>query len=375
MKIAFLSLYNGTVFRGVESWTSKIVKYMKINNQEVLLVQGGLVKEDNEDYIKSVNIHAKDYSGNNNFVDKVRKKLEVHKADFDVKYFYRKSIPYLLEFKPDIIIPLHGKVQYLKKLLSGCKNIKFVGVGHAGIPKDVKYYDGFVALTNRDMKQIQEIDIPKRYITNGVELSLFQNVNKDMVVAFYKKIRNKYGHIENPLVLTVSALVEYKRIDLAIRAIEKMGRGTLIIAGDGPERRRLQKIAEDVVNANKNIKVIFIDKIDYNDMPLLYKIVDVFTHPADENEAFGSVIIEAMASGLPVIVNDDKARRDIVSINDYVVDPTNIDCYVEKLEENINNKTNFTKISTVIAKKFDWSIICKQYITFLNEVNYYSEDK
>lgn len=369
MKIALLSLYSGTVFRGVESWADKIAYYIKKNSEEVLLIQGGKLKGDDEIYIRSVNICAKDYSGNNSLIDKIKRKLDIHPSDLDVKTFYIKSITNLVEFNPDIIIPLHGKVNYLKKKISRYKlKAKFIGVGHAGIPKDVQYYDGFITLTQRDMIQIENLNIPKMYIPNGVDLNLFRNINKDKIVDFYRKIENEYNKISKPILLVVSALVGYKRVNLAMEAIKHMKTGTLIVVGDGPEKDKLQNIANNIMKFNSDINIIFMNRIKYDDMPLLYRIADVFTHPADETEAFGSVIIEAMASGLPVVVNDDVVRRDIVLDDNYLVDPTDVDDYVNKIKNVLHNKDHFNKLSIDISEKYDWNEICKKYLSFFYEI-------
>ncbi len=90
--------------------------------------------------------------------------------------------------------------------------------------------------------------------------------------------------------LIVSRLLSYKRIDLAVEAFNRLGL-PLIIIGDGPERRRLEKKAE------KNIK--FIGWHDGKIKNLYLKHCAAFIFPGEED--FGIAPVEAMGFGKPVL--------------------------------------------------------------------------
>jgi glycosyltransferase involved in cell wall biosynthesis len=88
----------------------------------------------------------------------------------------------------------------------------------------------------------------------------------------------------------VSALVPYKRIDLAVAAFNKL-KLPLKIAGDGPLRKRLQKVA------GWNIE--FLGWVDDPTLAELYGACQALIFPGEED--FGIVPLEAQASGRPVI--------------------------------------------------------------------------
>jgi glycosyltransferase involved in cell wall biosynthesis len=90
--------------------------------------------------------------------------------------------------------------------------------------------------------------------------------------------------------LMVTALVPYKRVDLAIEAFNQMGK-SLVIVGDGPDRARLQKIAGPTIE--------FVGSLKRDSIADLYSKSKALVFPGVED--FGIVPIEAMASGLPVI--------------------------------------------------------------------------
>jgi glycosyltransferase involved in cell wall biosynthesis len=90
--------------------------------------------------------------------------------------------------------------------------------------------------------------------------------------------------------LIVSALVPYKRIDIAVAAFNQLGR-PLKIVGAGPLRRRLERSAES------NIE--FLGWVDENRLEALYAECQALIFPGEED--FGIVPLEAQASGRPVI--------------------------------------------------------------------------
>ena len=93
-----------------------------------------------------------------------------------------------------------------------------------------------------------------------------------------------------PYYLMVSALVPYKRIDLAIDAFNAL-KLPLKIAGDGPLRKYLQR------RAQSNIE--FLGWVDDRKLAQLYCQCQALIFPGDED--FGIVPLEAQASGRPVI--------------------------------------------------------------------------
>jgi glycosyltransferase involved in cell wall biosynthesis len=93
-----------------------------------------------------------------------------------------------------------------------------------------------------------------------------------------------------PFFLIVSALVPYKRIDMAIESFNHMQR-PLLIVGTGPEYRALKKIAQPNVS--------FLGRVDATELRRLYRTATALVQSGEED--FGINIVEALASGCPVI--------------------------------------------------------------------------
>lgn len=90
--------------------------------------------------------------------------------------------------------------------------------------------------------------------------------------------------------LIVSALVPYKKIDLAIEVFKKK-KEKLLIVGDGPDLKKLKKMA------SKN--VLFLGSVSDQKLLGLYQNAKAFLFPGIED--FGIAPLEAQACGLPVI--------------------------------------------------------------------------
>lgn len=96
--------------------------------------------------------------------------------------------------------------------------------------------------------------------------------------------------IEEKYFLIVSQLTPYKRIDVAIEAFNRLGL-PLYVAGDGPDRKRLEKMA------GKNVK--FLGWLSEEEKLRRLENCEAFVFPGEDD--FGIAPVEAMAAGKPVL--------------------------------------------------------------------------
>lgn len=102
--------------------------------------------------------------------------------------------------------------------------------------------------------------------------------------------------------LVVSRLVPYKRVDLAVEAASRLGR-RLIVAGDGPERARLERMAGPTVE--------FRGHVDDEEATALFARCRALLFPGIED--FGIAPVEAQAAGRPVIAYGRGAALETVT--------------------------------------------------------------
>ncbi len=111
-------------------------------------------------------------------------------------------------------------------------------------------------------------------------------------------LRRRYAKDDERILCHVSNFRKVKRVEDVIQIfsiVRKQMPSKLILAGDGPERNNLERLAREL---NIWEDVIFLGKV--RDTAHVLEIADVFLLPS-ETESFGLAALEAMAVGVPVI--------------------------------------------------------------------------
>ncbi len=126
------------------------------------------------------------------------------------------------------------------------------------------------------------------------------------------------GHPDAPLLLFAGRLAPEKRIEWLRAALDALPQARLAIVGDGPSRPALERVFSDG-------RTVFTGYLRGDDLARAYAAADVFIFPG-ANETFGNVVLEAMASGLPVVAARSGGVLDFVSdgVSGLLFDPEDI---------------------------------------------------
>ena len=104
-----------------------------------------------------------------------------------------------------------------------------------------------------------------------------------------------------PVVLSVGVLRYYKGLHVLLAAIRQVS-AQLVIAGDGPERGRLEALAREF---GVGERVHFVGRVSDDELASYYQAADIFVLASHlRAEAFGIVLLEAMAAGLPLVTTE-----------------------------------------------------------------------
>ena len=165
--------------------------------------------------------------------------------------------------------------------------------------------------------------------------------------------RFKYKNPREEYYMSVNRLVPNKRIDLLIKAFNKLNL-PLIIIGDGPERLKLENMS------NKNIK--FLRKISDKEVENYMSRCRAFVYAGIED--FGIAPVEAMASGAPVIAYGKGGILDTIN------------CFYQQDKEKVPNGLLFKKqTSEDIFDTISWFEDKKAWKKFNPEIlNEYSQN-
>ncbi len=236
-----------------------------------------------------------------------------HKA----AYFYAKSLFKLIAIRA-------------KKIIAVSENTKADIVNYLGIKEDkvVVIYNGVSEIFKKDASREE-----------------------------CEKLRDKLN-LHARYILNVSNMKKHKNIETLIKAYSKLRkRGIeqkLLLVGGKKERiRELQVYAEQF---NVSEDVICIQNIDFEDLPDLYQICDVFVFPS-LYEGFGLPLVEAMASRVPVVTSNVSSIPEVVGNAGITIEPSDADSLAEAIEKVIsdsNMRENMIKMGIKQIEKFNW---------------------
>ncbi len=199
--------------------------------------------------------------------------------------------------------------------------------------------------------------------------------NSNYIAKRIKKIYNRESTVINPPVdidrfeccaekenyyLTASRFVPYKRIDIIAEAFSMMPDKKLIIVGDGPDEEKIRR------KAGNNIEFTgFLNGEKYKNY---MKKAKGFIFAAEED--FGIVVIEALASGTPVIALNKGGVSETIQdgVNGILFNeqkPELIKQAVEKFEM-VQNKFNPLTLANY-AKQYDRKVFEQKIKTFIDE--------
>ena len=155
-----------------------------------------------------------------------------------------------------------------------------------------------ISIFLKDFSKKRGAKCPIEVIPNGVDLDLFKTYYSDPEI---RAIRQNLGIKDDYVVVTASRLVYKNGVDVLIKSIAefRLKRPNIkcIIIGGGPELKKLKVLSRKL---KVDVNIIFLGQIPQKDLPLYFKISDIFIRPS-RSEGLGNSFLEAMAAKIPVI--------------------------------------------------------------------------
>lgn len=194
-------------------------------------------------------------------------------------------------------------------------------------------------------------------IPNGVDLDLYATSSRDW---------------QSPQILSVGRLVHQKGFDIGMRALA--GLKDLdwhwSIAGDGPEMDSLRGLAEKLGIRDR---VTFTGWQSREELIQCYKQSNLFLFPS-RHEGMPNAVLEAMASGLPVIATRIAGNEELVVHEEtgFLVQSENVDALQPALRKLIENaalrQTMGTASRQRVEESYSWESTARQYALLLEKV-------
>ncbi len=224
-------------------------------------------------------------------------------------------------------------------------------------------------------KKRKHFQVTVEPLSNGVDLAKFgPKKAPDRIYRKYHLPKDK------PLILYVGRVDPEKSISHVVSAfagaLEKVPDAKLVIVGDGTDRRHLQDLAR-ALGVEKS--VIFPGRIYPPDIMEVYRAAALFA-TASETETQGIVLIEAAATGLPLIAVDAGAVRELCQhkrngILCHPGDVAEITDAMVKLLKNPELRERYGKESLEVAKMHDLNRTLRRFVEIYQEAIKLKQDK
>ena len=327
---------------------------------------------------------------------------------------------------PDVIHSHYADAGYVGSLLSNQLGIPLVHTGHSlgrskrrrllasGLKRDeieVRYNisrrieaeentlavaDLVITSTNQEIEEQYGLydhyqPSKMRVVPPGTDLSRFYppEGNEDRT-EIAEELARFLRKPDKPIILALSRPDQRKNITTLIEAygespsLQEIA-NLVVVAGnrddirdmDAGTQEVLQEILLTIDQYDLYGKVAYPKHHNADDVPLFYRLAalsnGVFINPA-LTEPFGLTLIEAAASGLPIVATEDGGPVDIISNcrNGLLIDPLDKPQIAQKLEQVLSDKSDWTQYSdngvAGVRKHYAWSAHADKYITLLKPI-------
>ncbi|MCX7654092.1 MAG: glycosyltransferase [Fervidobacterium sp.] len=300
---------------------------------------------------------------------------------FYAKYFKNiindadKLIFHFPSFQPELNFLLHQR--YINKTKICFFHAEVSGRGLVG-----HFYNHF--LTDKFLNKMEKIivtspmmiesnDVLKKYKHKIEIIPLFVDTEH-----FFYRPQNKrsviieslnFKHRNPKIVLYVGRFGRYKGLEYLVKAFAKLPNNyVLVMIGKGPKKPFVKKLCEKLMIQDR---VLFLENIPYSDLPEFYSAADVFVLPStDRGEAFGIVVLEAMACGIPVITTElgtGTTYHNLNKVTGLHVKPRDVEGISNAIKLITTENWKQTKKDEIVSrsKEFDLKIFKKRIIELL----------
>jgi len=292
---------------------------------------------------------------------------ELIKNPVDVFFTAIHSIPMIRSSKTKFVVMIHGlEYQYT----SGYKNPLNKFFIERPIRYAIKHSDKIITPSLATKKEILKrnwnVDEKKiEVVYEGVSEEFYPKSEEEI-----DKIRKKYEIGKNPYLLFVSTIQPRKNIPNMIRAFSQfisenknMKNTLLLIAGKKGWDYEKSLEAPQKYGIEKNVK--FLGRVPEEDLPVLYSGAKGYINVSFE-EGFGLPLLESMACGIPSVVSNIPAHKEVGDYLPIYVDPNNIENIKDGIFE-IMTRSFDKKDFIERSKNFSWKNTAEKTLEVLEK--------
>ncbi len=367
MKVCLVSPYDFTTPGGVGEHVRHLADELRARDHDVTVMAPSNELADDHDTPGYVRIgRSVPMPGNGSvarialsfhLVRRVRQLLDAE--GFDVVHYHEPLVPAL----PITVLRFHRGAN--------------VGTFHSYARRNLGYYYGrpFLKRYFKRLDACIAVSVPARdfvaryfpgeyrIVPNGIDTSRF---SPDL--APLRELRTEGQRT----LLFVGRLEQRKGLPVLLEAYQQLRRRRgdirLVVVGDG----ELRWTYERWVELEKVPDVLFTGHVDGRLLPRCYTSADIFCSPATGGESFGIVLLEAMASGRPVVASNIPGFAGVITdgTDGILAPPGDVDAWVSILDRLLDDGTTRERLAATgirTAQRYDWSRVVDQVLDVYSE--------
>ena len=229
-----------------------------------------------------------------------------------------------------------------------------------------------VTISKYSVEKIQQyynVDSEKvQIVPNGVDVEIFKPYGDQ------ETLKHRFNFGKENYVLFVGNLIPRKGLPYLIEAakkiVKKQKNVKFLIAGEGPLKNQLIRNIQKA-NISNNFK--FLGRVEEKLLPLLYNCVDVFVLPSIQ-EGQGIVLLEAQASGKPIVAFDVGGVKEAVqnNVTGFLVQLGDSDALSDAMIKLLEDKALRERMGVsgrkFIVDNFTWDICSQKMLQVYREV-------
>jgi glycosyltransferase involved in cell wall biosynthesis len=218
--------------------------------------------------------------------------------------------------------------------------------------------------TTRAVMRAKNFDKPMAIIPFGVDTELFR-----------PQLVNKTDPEQMLTIGYVGRMLPGKGLNILATAISRLGSTNwkLLVVGDGPERTPFEQRLRDLRLTDR---VEFIGAVNYDEVPAIFQKIDVLVMPTQTTmrirEQFGRVLVEAMASGVPVIGSTSGAIPEVIGAAGLVVPEGDAVALAEALDRLLSDPALRRKLAGAgrerVELNYSWRRVAEKTYEFYQRI-------
>ena len=212
-----------------------------------------------------------------------------------------------------------------------------------------KYTDVLITINTEDYEIAKKFKVNRiEYVPGvGIDTDKFKNIEVNRT-----EKRESLGVSEDDfMIISVGELNKNKKHQVIIRAIAKLRNEKIkyVLCGQGPLETELRELAKEL-DVENQVKFLGFRK----DVPDLMKVADLFAFPS-YREGLSLSLMEAMASGLPVVCSEIRGNTDLIEDGKggYLVEPSDVEGFAKYIKELIEDSRLKSEFGDFNHKKIE----------------------